>query len=93
MNLVFGCQVFGWLLYSSTLGVPDSVYARFDIISHTCHLAPYYLNSDKPFLTLSDQYCNPGEDSKPGLRLSVYLNLTHALNHSATTAGCSPLYF
>ena len=25
--------------------------------------------------------------SNPGLRVSVYLNLTHALNHSATTAG------
>ena len=25
--------------------------------------------------------------SNPGLRVSVYLNLMHALNHSATTAG------
>ena len=28
-----------------------------------------------------------GRDSNPGLWVSVYLNLTHALNHSATTAG------
>ena len=47
------------LKYSSTLGVPDSAYAQFNIVSDTCHLAPYYFYSDKPFLTLSDQYRNP----------------------------------
>ena len=50
----------------STLGLPDSVYAGFDIISNTCHPAPYYLNSDKPFLTLSDQYRNPEWGFEPG---------------------------
>ena len=29
----------------------------------------------------------PSGDSNPGLRVSVYLNLTHAQKHSATTAG------
>ena len=29
----------------------------------------------------------PSRDSIPGLRVSVYLNLTHALNRSVTTAG------
>ena len=54
------------LKYSSTLGVPDSVYARFKIVSDTCHPAPYYVNSDKPFLTLSDQYRNPERGFVPG---------------------------
>ena len=53
---------------------------------HNIHPAPYYLNTDKPFLTLSDRYCSPELDSSLGLRVSVYLNLTHALNYSATTA-------
>ena len=30
----------------------------------------------------------PRRDSNQGLRVSVYLNWTHILNHSATTAGC-----
>ena len=30
----------------------------------------------------------PSRDSNQGLRVSVYLNWTHILNHSATTAGC-----
>ena len=30
----------------------------------------------------------PSRDSNQGLQVSVYLNLTHTLNHSATTAGC-----
>ena len=33
---------------------------------HNCHLAPYYLNSDKPFLTLSDQDRSPERDSNQG---------------------------
>ena len=40
---------------SSTLGMPDSIYAWFDIVSNTCHPVPFYLNSDKIFLTLGDQ--------------------------------------
>ena len=32
------------LQYSSLLGVPDSIYAWFDIISDTCHPAPFFLN-------------------------------------------------
>ena len=60
---------------------------------HKCHSAPYYLNSDKPFLTLSDQYPSPVRDSNLGLRASVYLNLTHALNYLATTAGILCLFY
>ena len=30
------------LQYSSTLGMPDSVYAWFDIVSNTCHPAPCF---------------------------------------------------
>ena len=54
-----------------------------------CHLGPCYLNSYKPFLTLSDQYLSPKQDSNLGLHVSVILNLTNALNHLATTAGFS----
>ena len=52
--------------YSSTLGVPDSVYAQFDIISNTCHPAPCYLNSNQVFLLLSNQYHNPDRGFEPG---------------------------
>ena len=44
---------------SSTLGLPDSVYAWFNIVSDICDPAPCYLNSNKLILTLSNQYCNP----------------------------------
>ena len=54
------------LQYSSSLGVPDSVYARFNFVSETCHPAPYYLNSDKPFLTLRERYRNPEREFEPG---------------------------
>ena len=37
---------FKLLQYSSTLGVPDSVYERCDILSDTCHLASGCLNSE-----------------------------------------------
>ena len=33
---------------------------------HNCHPAPYYLNSDKPFLTLSNQYHKPKEGFELG---------------------------
>ena len=52
------------LQYSSTL--PDSFYNLFDILSYTCHQGPYYLNSDKPVLTLSNQYINTYLGNKPG---------------------------
>ena len=45
--------------------MPDSVYAWFDIISNTCHPAPCYLNSDRVFLLMSNQYCNPEQGFKP----------------------------
>ena len=32
---------------------------QFHIVSDTCHPAPCYLNSDKVFLLLSNQYLNP----------------------------------
>ena len=54
------------LQYSSTLDVPDSIYAHFNIVSNTCHQAPYYLKSDKPFLTLSYRYRNPERDFELG---------------------------
>ena len=41
-------------------------YARFDIVSDKCHPAPYYLNSDMLFLTLSDRYRNPKPGFIPG---------------------------
>ena len=59
LHLSFAIAILELLQYSSTLGVPDSVYAQFDIVSSTCYPAPCYLNSDKVFLLLSDQYCNP----------------------------------
>ena len=52
--------------YPSTLGMPDSIYPQFDIVSDTCRPAPCYLNSDKLFLTLSDQYHNPKRGLEPG---------------------------
>ena len=42
---------------------------------------------DVEFLLLNYQYCNPERDLNPGLWVSVYLNLTQALNRSATKAG------
>ena len=33
---------------------------------HNCHLAPYSLKSDKPFLNLSDWYSSPEQDSHLG---------------------------
>ena len=68
--------------------MPDSVYAWFDIESNTCHQAPYYLNSEKPFLTLSDQYRNQKQGFEPrtlGI-LSAWI-WDSFLDHSATTAN------
>ena len=50
--------------------------------------APCYLNNDKVFLLLSDQYCN----TKWGIQtwvlsLQLCLNIVDNLNHSATMAG------
>ena len=45
--------------------------ARFDIISDTCHPAPCYFNSNKVFLLLSNQYCNPERGFKLGTWASV----------------------
>ena len=75
-HLSYAIAILELLQYSRTLGV----------VSDTCHPSPSYLNSDKVFLLLSDRYPNPERGFKPG-SLSVYLNLTHALNRSATTAG------
>ena len=66
LHLSYAIAILELLQYSSTLGVPDSINAGFEIVSDTCHAAPYYLNSDKPFLTLSNQYCNPEQRFKPG---------------------------
>ena len=33
---------------------------------HNCHPAPYYLNRDKPFLTLNNRYHSPERDSNLG---------------------------
>ena len=65
-HLSYAIAILELLQYSSTLGIPDSINAGFEIVSDTCHVAPYYLNSDKPFLTLSNQYCNPEQRFKPG---------------------------
>ena len=64
-NLSYTIAILELLPYSRTLGVPDSFYARFNIVSNKCHPAPCNLNSDKLFLTLSDQYSNPGGFSNP----------------------------
>ena len=57
-----------------------SIYAWFDIVSHTSHPAHCYLNSKKVFLLLSNQYCNPGRGFEPGtFRHSLYLNLRSRL--------------
>ena len=80
------------LQYSSTLGMPDSVYARFDIVSDTCHPAPCYLNSNKVFLLLSDRYCNPEWWFKPGTQGILFTWIWEsALDHTATTAGLNNL--
>ena len=63
LQTVIGYQL---LQYSRTLGVPDSIYARFDIVSDTCHPAPCYLNSNKVFCLLRDRYCNPEQGFEPG---------------------------
>ena len=38
---------------------------------HNWHPAPYYLNSDNPFLTLRDWYCSSERDSNLGLQAST----------------------
>ena len=91
-HLSYAIAILELLQYSSTLSVPDSVYARFDIVSNTCHPAPCYLKSNKVFLILSDRYCNLERESNPGLGVSVYLNLRHNLNGSATSTGVSIFY-
>ena len=65
-HLSYAIAISELLQYSSTLGVPDSVYARFNIISDTCHPGPCYFNSNKVFLLLSDQYRNPERGFEPG---------------------------
>ena len=64
-NLSYTIAILELLPYSRTLGVPDSFYARFNIVSNKFHLVPCNLNSDKLFLTLSDQNSNPGGFSNP----------------------------
>ena len=44
-HLSYAIAILELLQYSSTFGVPDSVYARNDIVSNTCYPAPCYLNS------------------------------------------------
>ena len=64
-HLSYAITILELLQYSSTLGVPDSVYAWFNIVSNTCHPAPCYFNSNKVFLLLSDQFCNPERGFEP----------------------------
>ena len=66
VNFTYTIAILELLQYSSTLGMPDSVYAWFDIISNTCQPARCYLNSDKVFLLLSGQYRNPERGFEPG---------------------------
>ena len=47
------------------MGMPDSIYTLFDILSDTCHPVPFYLNNAKVFLLLSDLYRNPKQGFKP----------------------------
>ena len=41
------CGGLEWLSPGHTLGMPGSIYARFIIVSNTCHTAPCYLNGYK----------------------------------------------
>ena len=59
-GLVIGATKAHWVFLMA------SIYAWFNIVSDTCHLEPYYLNSDKPFLTLTDWYNYPELGFKPG---------------------------
>ena len=59
------------LQYSSTLGMPDSVYAQFDIVSNTYHPAPCCLNSDKVFL-LPELGFKPGSSTWERIENRLY---------------------
>ena len=37
-----------------------------EYVSRFCHPAPCYMISDKLFISLSDQYCNPERGFEPG---------------------------
>ena len=75
---------------SVTLSLCDSVTLRDLKYIHTYLAQPCYVAlglalisgllriSNKSFLTLDDQYCNPKQDLNLGLRVNVYLNLTHS---------------
>ena len=65
-NLSYAITILELLQYSSIMGLPDSAYAQFNIVGDPCHPVPYYLNSEKPFLTLSDWYHNPERGFEPG---------------------------
>ena len=68
------------------IGMPDSFFAQFDIVSNTCQPASCCLKSKKGF-PISILW------SRAGIRTwdlspCLYLNLKHGnLDHSATTAG------
>ena len=64
---------------------------QYDIISNSCHPAPCYLNSNKVFLLLSDQYLNPRLDSNRESSSDFVLEFENSsLDRSATTAGFHP---
>ena len=56
---------------------------------HNCHLAPWYLKSNKLFLTLIHRYRNPERGFKPGTSTWIW---DSALDHSATTASTELFY-
>ena len=77
---------------SSTLGGPDSVYARFDIVSDTCHPAPCYLNNYQVSLLLSDRYCNPKQGFKPGSLSECLLEFDTCLKPLDHHSRCAYLF-
>ena len=63
------CRTGPGISYGCVFGICEQVselYNRFNIVRNTCHPVPCYLNSDKLFLTLSNQYRNPERGFKPG---------------------------
>ena len=58
---------------------------------HNYHRTPYYLNSDKVFLLLSDQYHNPERGFKPGPLSECLLEFdtrSKLLSHHAGSQAC-----
>ena len=69
----------------SAIGCERSRLYRFGWVG--CLTAPCYLNSNKLFIIRAIDIVTPSRIQSRDLWVSVYLNLTHALSHSATRAS------